>query len=133
MIYSWHLKFIYFLCHNQDKYLAFGQEQHPIVLQIGGSDLGNLAKATQLAAPYGYDEINFKLVLLLQTVFWILSFRVGSFVLLMCGSYATAVVVQAQRLLEKGVLVRDLCSIQRLGNGVQLSLIKSEMVCWTQL
>ncbi|XP_031092368.1 uncharacterized protein LOC115997052 isoform X1 [Ipomoea triloba] len=44
---------------NLDRFLAFGPEQHPIVLQIGGNDLGNLAKATQLATPYGYDEINF--------------------------------------------------------------------------
>ncbi|KAL3815088.1 hypothetical protein ACJIZ3_016356 [Penstemon smallii] len=42
-----------------DRFLAFGPEQHPIVLQIGGNDLDNLAKATQLANPYGYDEINF--------------------------------------------------------------------------
>ncbi|KAL8500816.1 hypothetical protein ACS0TY_020411 [Phlomoides rotata] len=44
---------------NLDRFLAFGPEQHPIVLQIGGSDLDNIAKATQLANPYGYDEINF--------------------------------------------------------------------------
>nr|GMD34890.1 tRNA-dihydrouridine(20/20A) synthase-like isoform X1 [Ipomoea batatas] len=50
---------------NLDRFLAFGPEQHPIVLQIGGNDLGNLAKATQLATPYGYDEINFKFVTLL--------------------------------------------------------------------
>ncbi|KAG8391234.1 hypothetical protein BUALT_Bualt01G0166700 [Buddleja alternifolia] len=44
---------------NLDRFLAFGPEQHPIVLQIGGSDLENIAKATQLANSYGYDEINF--------------------------------------------------------------------------
>ncbi|VFQ91260.1 unnamed protein product [Cuscuta campestris] len=44
---------------NLDRFLAYGHEQHPIVLQIGGSDLENLAKATELATPYGYDEINF--------------------------------------------------------------------------
>ncbi|OIT40567.1 PREDICTED: uncharacterized protein LOC109236611 isoform X1 [Nicotiana attenuata] len=44
---------------NLDRFLAYGPEQHPIVLQIGGNNLENLAKATQLAAPYGYDEINF--------------------------------------------------------------------------
>ncbi|KAL6556748.1 hypothetical protein OROGR_006036 [Orobanche gracilis] len=42
-----------------DRFLAFTPEQHPIVLQIGGNDLDNLAKATQLANSYGYDEINF--------------------------------------------------------------------------
>ncbi|XP_051123185.1 uncharacterized protein LOC127246031 isoform X2 [Andrographis paniculata] len=44
---------------NLDRFLAFDPEQHPIVLQIGGNDLENIAKATQLAKPYGYDEINF--------------------------------------------------------------------------
>lgn len=43
---------------NLDRFLAFGPEQHPIVLQIGGNDLENIAKAVQLANPYGYDEIN---------------------------------------------------------------------------
>ncbi|KAK1259069.1 hypothetical protein QJS04_geneDACA010256 [Acorus gramineus] len=43
---------------NLDRFLAFSQEQHPIVLQIGGSNLENLAKATELANIYGYDEIN---------------------------------------------------------------------------
>lgn len=54
---------IYSLSNCQDRFLAFGEEQHPIVLQIGGNDLENLAKATQLANPYGYDEINLKFVL----------------------------------------------------------------------
>ncbi|KAJ9558327.1 hypothetical protein OSB04_012941 [Centaurea solstitialis] len=43
---------------NLDRFLAFPPEQHPIVLQIGGSNLENLAKATRLANKYGYDEIN---------------------------------------------------------------------------
>lgn len=41
-----------------DRFLAFPAEQHPIVLQIGGSNLDNLAKATELASGYAYDEIN---------------------------------------------------------------------------
>ncbi|XP_019057688.1 PREDICTED: uncharacterized protein LOC104809852 isoform X2 [Tarenaya hassleriana] len=44
---------------NLDRFLAYSPDQHPIVLQIGGSNLENLAKATKLASPYGYDEINF--------------------------------------------------------------------------
>lgn len=43
---------------NLDRFLAFPPEQHPIVLQIGGNNLENIAKATQLANAYGYDEIN---------------------------------------------------------------------------
>lgn len=59
---------VYFYYDYQDKFLAFGPEQHPIVLQIGGNDLENIAKAVQLANPYGYDEINLKFVLLLYAV-----------------------------------------------------------------
>ena len=47
----------------QDRFLEYSPEQHPIVLQIGGNNLENLAKATELANPYKYDEINFKFVL----------------------------------------------------------------------
>lgn len=44
---------------NLDRFLAYSPEQNPIVLQIGGNNLENLAKATELAKPYHYDEINF--------------------------------------------------------------------------
>lgn len=43
---------------NLDRFLAYYPEQNPIVLQIGGSNIDSLSKATQLAADYGYDEIN---------------------------------------------------------------------------
>lgn len=52
----------YFCCYAQDRFLAYSPDQHPIVLQIGGSNLENLAKATELANAYCYDEINFKFV-----------------------------------------------------------------------
>ncbi|KAG0452259.1 hypothetical protein HPP92_026038 [Vanilla planifolia] len=41
-----------------DRFLAFSVEQHPVVLQIGGSNLKNLAKAAELASFYSFDEIN---------------------------------------------------------------------------
>ncbi|XP_058203460.1 uncharacterized protein LOC131317812 isoform X2 [Rhododendron vialii] len=44
---------------NLDRFLAYSPEEHPVVLQIGGNNLENLAKATELANAYGYDEINF--------------------------------------------------------------------------
>ncbi|KAK7334661.1 hypothetical protein VNO80_26422 [Phaseolus coccineus] len=44
---------------NLDRFLAYSPDQHPIVLQIGGSNLDNLAKAAELANAYCYDEINF--------------------------------------------------------------------------
>ncbi|KAH1236525.1 tRNA-dihydrouridine(20/20a) synthase [Glycine max] len=47
---------------NLDRFLAYSPDQHPIVLQIGGSNIENLAKATELANAYCYDEINLKFV-----------------------------------------------------------------------
>ncbi|MEW5310772.1 MAG: hypothetical protein WDW38_002536 [Sanguina aurantia] len=41
-----------------DKHLWFPPEQHPIVLQLGGSDPDNLRKAAAIAKQYGYDEVN---------------------------------------------------------------------------
>ncbi|WIA28060.1 hypothetical protein OEZ86_010645 [Tetradesmus obliquus] len=41
-----------------DKHLWFPPEQHPIVLQLGGSDPALLLQAAKVAATYGYDEIN---------------------------------------------------------------------------
>ncbi|MCO5592095.1 hypothetical protein L7F22_046090 [Adiantum nelumboides] len=43
---------------NLDRFLEFPEMQHPIVLQVGGSNVATLAKATRLANGYGYDEIN---------------------------------------------------------------------------
>lgn len=54
------LIYVFTLCTAQDSFLAYSPDQHPIVLQIGGRNLDNLAKATKLANAYGYDEINFK-------------------------------------------------------------------------
>ena len=33
-------------------------EEHPVVLQLGGSDPETLAHAVRLASPWSYDEIN---------------------------------------------------------------------------
>ncbi|KAJ7551045.1 hypothetical protein O6H91_07G131400 [Diphasiastrum complanatum] len=43
---------------NLDRLLEFPDFQHPIALQLGGSNLENLAIAARLANSYGYDEIN---------------------------------------------------------------------------
>jgi tRNA-dihydrouridine synthase A len=42
----------------RDRLLGFSPEEHPIALQLGGSDPVKLAKAAQIGADYGYDEIN---------------------------------------------------------------------------
>lgn len=38
--------------------LDYNAAEHPVVLQLGGSDPAELAEATRIAADWGYDEIN---------------------------------------------------------------------------
>lgn len=47
------------IIHGQrDKLLGHHPAENPVALQLGGSDPQKLAKAVELAAEYGYDEIN---------------------------------------------------------------------------
>jgi tRNA-dihydrouridine synthase A len=43
---------------DRDRLLAFGPSEHPVALQLGGSDPADLAAAARLGADLGYDEIN---------------------------------------------------------------------------
>jgi tRNA-dihydrouridine synthase A len=40
------------------RHLRFNVEEHPLALQLGGSEPADLAKAAQLGEQWGYDEIN---------------------------------------------------------------------------
>ncbi len=41
-----------------EQHLAFDRAEHPVGLQLGGSDPEDLARCAKLGADYGYDEIN---------------------------------------------------------------------------
>jgi len=43
---------------DQQKLLAFDHSEHPVALQLGGSDPGLMAEAARAGASFGYDEIN---------------------------------------------------------------------------
>jgi tRNA-dihydrouridine synthase A len=43
---------------DRDHLLAFDPAEHPVALQLGGSEPEELARAAQIGAGYGYDEIN---------------------------------------------------------------------------
>jgi tRNA-dihydrouridine synthase A len=44
---------------DQDRHLSYNAAEHPVVLQLGGSDPYDLATAAKIAhEKYGYDEIN---------------------------------------------------------------------------
>ena len=40
------------------RHLAFSEEEHPVALQLGGSEPDELAQCAKLGEQYGYDEIN---------------------------------------------------------------------------
>ncbi len=42
----------------RDRLLAFDAAEHPVALQLGGSDPADLAASARIGADYGYDEIN---------------------------------------------------------------------------
>ncbi|PSJ46556.1 tRNA dihydrouridine(20/20a) synthase DusA [Zobellella endophytica] len=46
------------ILHGKGDYLAFNAQEHPLVLQLGGSDAHALARCARLAEQRGYDEIN---------------------------------------------------------------------------
>jgi len=43
---------------DKDKLLGFDALEHPVALQLGGSEPEKLAEAARIGAAYGYDEIN---------------------------------------------------------------------------
>lgn len=46
------------IIHGKGDYLAYSEEEHPLALQLGGSDPAALAQCAKLAEQRGYDEIN---------------------------------------------------------------------------
>ncbi len=43
---------------DRERLLGFAEAEHPVAVQLGGSDPVELAKASKIAAEFGYDEIN---------------------------------------------------------------------------
>ncbi|MCJ7815202.1 MAG: tRNA dihydrouridine(20/20a) synthase DusA [Xanthomonadales bacterium] len=41
-----------------EKLLGFNREEHPLALQLGGSDSAELAESARIAQRHGYDEVN---------------------------------------------------------------------------
>ena len=43
---------------DRARLIGFSAEEHPVALQLGGSEPARLAEAARIGADYGYDEIN---------------------------------------------------------------------------
>nr|WP_096995587.1 tRNA dihydrouridine(20/20a) synthase DusA [Vibrio thalassae] len=46
------------IIHGKGDFLAYNEEEHPVALQLGGSNPADLATCAKLASERGYDEIN---------------------------------------------------------------------------
>ncbi len=46
------------IIHGKGDYLAYNEQEHPLALQLGGSDPQALAQCARMAQMRGYDEIN---------------------------------------------------------------------------
>ncbi|WP_086004129.1 tRNA dihydrouridine(20/20a) synthase DusA [Photobacterium sp. SKA34] len=46
------------IIHGKGDFLAYNEEEHPLALQLGGSNSIDLARCAKLAQERGYDEIN---------------------------------------------------------------------------
>ncbi|MCB1736870.1 MAG: tRNA-dihydrouridine synthase, partial [Gammaproteobacteria bacterium] len=40
------------------RHLGFDESEHPVAVQLGGSDPAELAECARLAGDFGYDEVN---------------------------------------------------------------------------
>jgi tRNA-dihydrouridine synthase A len=43
---------------DRERLLSFNEAEHPVALQVGGSDPADLAECARIGAQWGYDEIN---------------------------------------------------------------------------
>ncbi len=46
------------LIHGKGDYLAFNEQEHPLVLQLGGSNPAEMAQCAKMAEQRGYDAVN---------------------------------------------------------------------------
>jgi len=43
---------------DRSRFLEFSSEEHPVAIQLGGSNPANLAECAKMAEQHGYDEVN---------------------------------------------------------------------------
>ena len=46
------------ILHGKGDYLSYNDAEHPLVLQLGGSNVKAMTECAKIAEQYGYDEIN---------------------------------------------------------------------------
>jgi len=46
------------ILHGKGDYLSYNEAEHPLILQLGGSDVKAMTECAKIAEQHGYDEIN---------------------------------------------------------------------------
>ena len=46
------------ILHGKGNYLAYNTQEHPLVLQLGGSNVTDMTECAKIAEQQGYDEVN---------------------------------------------------------------------------
>lgn len=46
------------ILHGKGDYLSYNEAEHPLVLQLGGSNVNDMTECAKIAEQHGYDEIN---------------------------------------------------------------------------
>lgn len=46
------------ILHGRGDYLSYNEAEHPLILQLGGSNVKDMTECAKIAEQYGYDEIN---------------------------------------------------------------------------
>lgn len=46
------------IIYGKGDYLAYNEEEHPVALQLGGSEPADMARCAEIAQQRGYDEVN---------------------------------------------------------------------------
>ncbi|MCW8833678.1 MAG: tRNA dihydrouridine(20/20a) synthase DusA [Colwellia sp.] len=46
------------ILHGKGDYLSYNEAEHPLVLQLGGSNVKDMTECAKIAEQHGYDEIN---------------------------------------------------------------------------
>ena len=82
---------------DTDRFLRFDTREHPVALQLGGSDPQALARCAALAEAWGYDEVNLNC--------GCPSDRVQS------GMFGASLMARPQRVAECVAAMRESCSI----------------------
>jgi tRNA-dihydrouridine synthase A len=82
---------------DRERFLAFNPEEHPVALQLGGSDAAELAQCARWAQEWGYDEVNLNC--------GCPSDRVQS------GMFGACLMAQPARVAEGVRAMRDACDI----------------------